>query len=202
LVQYGAGPLLRMGVRTTFQSFWGQFGWMGVVLDSRIYIALTLLSIVAVIGAVWRLTLWMRGDLHVRRRDGLILVGASGLITVGMYLWHNLTFVQHQGRYLFPALPLVGLIAALGFIQWRKRRFAISAVLVLALLTVILGIVRAISGTPSLWTLGLIGAVIPGVVVTTYWPEDAERWWVVLFLIAMIGLDLWCLFGFLVPTLR
>jgi hypothetical protein len=202
LVQYGAGPLLRMGVRTTFQSFWGQFGWMGVVLDSCIYIALTLLSVVAVIGAVWRLTLWMRGDLHVRRRDGLILVGASGLITVGMYLWHNLTFVQHQGRYLFPALPIVGLIAALGFIQWRKRRFAISAVLVLTLLTVILGIVRAITGTPSLWTLALIGAVIPGVLVTTYWPEDAERWWVVLFLIVMVGLDLWCLFGFLVPTLR
>jgi hypothetical protein len=202
LVQYGAGPLLQMSLRTTFQSFWGQFGWMGVVLDPRLYLALALLSILAVVGALWRLSAWLRGAIRARRRDGLILVGVSGLITMGMFLWHNLTFVQHQGRYLFPALPVVGLIAALGLIQWRERRFAVSAALVIALVTLILGITRVIAGSPSIWTWGLIGMTIPGMLVTAYWPEDAEAWWVVLFLIAMIGLDLWCLFGFLVPALR
>ena len=202
LVQYGAGPLLRMGVRTTFQSFWGQFGWMGVVLDARIYLGLTLLSILSVGGAVWRLVVWLQRELQARRRDGLILVGLSGLITLGMYLWYNITFVQHQGRYLFPALPVVGLIAGLGFIQWRQRRFAISGVLVIALIAVIFGIVRVVTGSPSIWTLGLVGLTIPGILVTTYWPDDAEAWWVALFLTAMVGLDLWCLFGFLVPALR
>lgn len=202
LLQYGAGALLQMGVRTTFRSFWGQFGWMGVVLDARIYLALAILSILAAIGAIWRLAVWMRRDLQARRRDGLILIGVSGLITVGMYLWYNLTFVQHQGRYLFPALPVVGLIAALGLIQWRERRFAISAVLVLVLLELILGLVWAITDRLSIWTLALIGLTIPGVLATAYWPEDGDPWWVGLFLTAMVGLDLWCLFGFLVPALR
>jgi hypothetical protein len=175
---------------------------MGVVLDPRFYLALALLSILAVVGALGRLRLWMGREIQARRRDGLILVGTSALITIGMFLWYNLTLVQHQGRYLFPALPVVGLIAALGFIQWRERRFAISAVLVIALVAFVLGIVRAITGTPSLWTLGLIGLTIPVVLVTTYWPEDAESWWVALFLIAMVALDLWCLFGFLVPALQ
>ena len=202
LVQYGAGPLLRMGIRTTFQSFWGQFGWMGVVRDARIYLSLALLSTLTVVGAVWRLIIWMRRSLQNRRQDGLALIGVSGLITVGMYLWYNLSFVQHQGRYLFPALPVVALIAALGFIQWRVRRFAITGTLLIALLIVILGIVRAITGSPSIWTLGLIGLTIPGILITTYWPKDAESWWVALFLTALVGLDLWSLFGFLVPALR
>ncbi len=202
LLQYGAGTLLKMGVRTTFRSFWGQFGWMGVVLDARIYLALACLSIIAVIGAVWRLVVWMRCGLQARLRDGLLLVGVSGLITVGMYLWYNLTFVQHQGRYLFPALPIVGLIAPLALIQWRERRFAIGAVLLILLLELALGIAWAIVDQPPIWTLVLIGLAIAGLLVTAYWPENAKPWWVGLFLSAMVGLDLWCLFGFLVPALR
>jgi hypothetical protein len=62
--------------------------------------------------------------------------------------------------------------------------------------------VRAITGSPSIWTLGLIGLTIPGILITTYWPKDAESWWVALFLTALVGLDLWSLFGFLVPALR
>ena len=46
---YGQRALLE-----TFRSFWGQFGWMGVVMDSRIYFTLAILSGVALGGLIWR----------------------------------------------------------------------------------------------------------------------------------------------------
>jgi TRAP-type C4-dicarboxylate transport system permease small subunit len=39
------------------------------------------------------------------------------VLTVGGYLYYNLTFVQHQGRYLFPALIPIGLAFAIGWWQ-------------------------------------------------------------------------------------
>jgi hypothetical protein len=39
------------------------------------------------------------------------------VLTVGGYLYYNLTFVQHQGRYLFPALIPIGLVFAIGWWQ-------------------------------------------------------------------------------------
>jgi hypothetical protein len=37
------------------------------------------------------------------------------LLTVAGYLYYNLTFVQHQGRYLFPALIPIGLAFSIGW---------------------------------------------------------------------------------------
>jgi hypothetical protein len=42
------------------------------------------------------------------------LLVASLLFTLLAYLGYNVTFVQHQGRYLFPALIPIGTAAALG----------------------------------------------------------------------------------------
>ena len=39
------------------------------------------------------------------------------VLTLGGYLYYNLTFVQHQGRYLFPALIPIGLAFAIGWWQ-------------------------------------------------------------------------------------
>jgi hypothetical protein len=38
-------------------------------------------------------------------------------MTVFGYLYYNVTFVQHQGRYLFPALIPIGLAFAIGWWQ-------------------------------------------------------------------------------------
>ncbi len=37
------------------------------------------------------------------------------VLTLGGYLYYNLTFVQHQGRYLFPALIPIGLAFSIGW---------------------------------------------------------------------------------------
>ena len=46
-----------------------------------------------------------------------IIVVLWFVLTAGGYLYYNLTFVQHQGRYLFPALIPIGLAFAIGWWQ-------------------------------------------------------------------------------------
>lgn len=131
-------------VSTTFHSFWGQFGWMGVLLNPRIYAALALLSAVAVAGAI----VFVFRDfprLPDRQRAGLAVFALAAGITLGSYLWYNVQYVQHQGRYLFPALIPLATFFALGL--WtsfgRREAWAPAAIA---------------------WTIALIGAVssLPG----------------------------------------
>jgi 4-amino-4-deoxy-L-arabinose transferase-like glycosyltransferase len=119
--------------RFTFQSFWGQFGWMGVVLPARIYQALAVLSALLVIGFLWWLFDPRRPRLTSLQHIRLLLLLASCLLTSLSFLWYNLNFVQHQGRYLFPALIPLGTAAALGLstvarvLPERIRAWAIGA---------------------------------------------------------------------------
>ena len=98
-------------VRDTFRSFWGQFGWMGVVLDTRVYFVLLLLSGVALGGLI------LCAVRHGRRRvpPALILLGCSVLLTLLVYIWYNTQFLQHQGRYLFTALIPIAIFFSLGW---------------------------------------------------------------------------------------
>ncbi len=118
LMDYGWAGLLSRLLRTTFRSFWGQFGWMGVVLPARLYQGLALLSALALTGFFWWAFDRRRDRLAPEQRRGLALLGVSALSTALAFAWYNLSFVQHQGRYLFPALIPLGLGAALGLRQW------------------------------------------------------------------------------------
>ncbi len=114
LALHGWDGLLSRMIRWTFQSFWGQFGWMGVVLPTRIYLALALLSAALLAGFLWWLLDKRRPRLNEPQRAASILLLASGIFVLLEYLGYNLTFLQHQGRYLFPALIPIGAAAALG----------------------------------------------------------------------------------------
>jgi len=113
--QYGWGDLLRRFFTFTFQSFWGQFGWMTVPMAPRYYWVLGILSLVALIGfigAAWPRRKYLITNTHFQ------LLGAWVLLNVLMYLYYNLMFVQHQGRYLFLALVPIGLAFTVGLRQW------------------------------------------------------------------------------------
>lgn len=143
LTMYGWGGLLSRLGQTTFHSFWGQFGWMGVVLPSPIYQLLALISVGLSAGFVW----WLSDSRRQRLlRDQRICLGvflAAGTLTTAAFVWYNLGFVQHQGRYLFPALVPLGLAVALSIDQWiallrrlihpwvRVSTFAVLAILAL-----------------------------------------------------------------------
>jgi 4-amino-4-deoxy-L-arabinose transferase-like glycosyltransferase len=120
LAQWGPTVYARNFVQTTFQSFWGQFGWMGVVMDRRVYWALVVYTAALLIGLAY--AFW---DRRARRLSGtqtdiLVLLVAAILLAVAAYFYYNLTFVQFQGRYLYPALPVFGLGAAIGLRQWAR----------------------------------------------------------------------------------
>jgi 4-amino-4-deoxy-L-arabinose transferase-like glycosyltransferase len=102
----------------TFDSFWGVFGWMGVFMPERIYKILLTFTLLLVIGAAGALRPWR--VFSMTERDGLTLLAASALTTCALYLYYNFNFVQHQGRYLFPALIPIALAVALSLEQWDK----------------------------------------------------------------------------------
>jgi 4-amino-4-deoxy-L-arabinose transferase-like glycosyltransferase len=113
---YGLGAWLERWITFTFQSFWGQFGWMGVLMPTWLYRALALWSGVLLVGL-----LYWRGDglaLDVSRKNPkrnlqLLTLCAFLILVILVYLYYNLTFVQHQGRYLFPALTPIAVAVAI-----------------------------------------------------------------------------------------
>jgi 4-amino-4-deoxy-L-arabinose transferase-like glycosyltransferase len=142
LALHGRAAYWERAWRFTFQSFWGQFGWMGVVLPARIYRALALFSGLLVAGfAAWliqqhrpaqstSLPIHQSTNLPTLR---LLLLSLSALLTFLTFVGYNLSFLQHQGRYLFPALIPLGTAAALGLstvaqvLPQRTRAWVIGA---------------------------------------------------------------------------
>ncbi len=120
--EFGTTEVLRRFGQTTFQSFWGQFGWMGVVMDRRVYWALGAYSVGWVVGlgiGGWRLVAsGQRPAANSHQLGAIVLLTVSALLTLGLYLYYNLTYVQHQGRYLFPALIPIGLGASVSLWAW------------------------------------------------------------------------------------
>jgi 4-amino-4-deoxy-L-arabinose transferase-like glycosyltransferase len=98
-------------LRDTFRSFWGQFGWMGVVLDTRVYFVLLLLSGVALGGLIFRSASGKRRHLS----PAIVLLAVATLLTLLVYAWYNTQFLQHQGRYLFTALIPIAIFFSLGW---------------------------------------------------------------------------------------
>ncbi|MBE2222284.1 MAG: hypothetical protein IAF02_12125 [Anaerolineae bacterium] len=107
--------VLQAFVRTTFNSFWGQFGWMTHPMDGRFYPVLWLLTLLWVVGLMIALFVWWN-QTQPPLAAILVLFGTF-LLTLAVHVVYNFTFVQHQGRYLFPALlPIsVGVAVGLGF---------------------------------------------------------------------------------------
>jgi len=162
-----------------FRSFWGQFGWMGVPLDARLYNLLLALTLFALVGLVRYLastflrvprstragtTAIVSGPTFHRQRDGLLLVAAWIFLTFAATLAYSLEYFQPQGRYLFPALGAIAVFVAAGLGEWMRIAVKIAERFRL----------------PSIWTQGLLLSVIIG---------------------GMIILDIYCLYRVLIPGL-
>ena len=213
LAQYGLAGTVGRFARTTFVSFWGQFGWMAAPLPGWMVAGLLALTGVAVVGLLLAAVITVMqgsrgaGEQGGQRRaagpaseDTDSAAGAQGgggageqggqarairsasedadsaiirrpttndqrptrhptqaivlaltfLLTLGLHVAYNLTFVQHQGRYLYPALiPIaVGFVAGLGF--WLRP------------------VVRRWPGAEWLLPVGLAGLLI-GIALFALW---------------------------------
>jgi hypothetical protein len=149
IAQYGLMGTVGRFLRTTFVSFWGQFGWMAAPLPGWMVAALAAITLAAVVGLLLaalgsrrttdrtpRSTRHLVGrhesSLVTRHSMHILVLGLTFLFTIALHVFYNLTFVQHQGRYLFPALiPIaVGFTAGLGYWLWPvARRWPLAAYL-------------------------------------------------------------------------
>ncbi len=223
VAQFGLGRLLRDLVVTTFQSFWGQFGWMGVLLDQRLYQALVVLSALAAAGLV----LWlMHGFLRrksltaeaVTTNQGSDSVGSNrfsgsslepwqvaaagllvlwALLTVASYLWYNATFLQHQGRYLFRALLPIGLAVAAGWRQALRRDSALP----LAGLFLLAGLLLRGLGWVGNWLLLMLVVMAALLGVRRLLPQRLDPLVQAAPYLGLVALDLASLFLFVMPQL-
>lgn len=115
IASVGLGSYLEGYLTTTYHSFWGQFGWMGVPMPDRIYLLIGIFLLVDLFGVMIAFGLF-RKNLALRSwqtSGGCVLAGVI-LAAAVTFLGYNLTFVQFQGRYLYTLLTPLGLLVALG----------------------------------------------------------------------------------------
>ncbi len=200
LAQLGAVELVKRFLVTTFRSFWAQFGWMGVLVDERIYLALAFLC--ALVGLGFLLFLWRSGQtLSSYQKRALGLLGLSALFTLASYLWYNVQLVQHQGRYLFPALGPLGLAFALGWREVLIRQRAKTIVGLFLVLLVLLAVKGFLTGDFNEWSMVLAGGGLVVCGLRLLLPERHVRLILALLYLGLFVLDAVCLFGFVIPSL-
>lgn len=200
----GLRRALASSVTTTFHSFWGQFGWMGVPLDSRLYRGLALLCGLSGLGLLLRLQRLTRDwrQLPESQRAGLSLLAFSVLLSGATLVWYNLSFVQHQGRYLFSALIPISAFLVAGWyeITHRNHQPLASGFLFLAALT-LAG--RAMLTGQPLDKQALVGLTGLGsaFALSAALPRAPVQWLYLLPYPLLLILDAACLYGFILPAL-
>ena len=104
---------------TTYKSFWAQFGWMALPLDTVlggwVYRGFGLLLLAGLAGAVRE-----SRRVALAAAPSALLLGTI-LIVLLQFSYYNLEFQQWQGRYLFPALIPIAFLLAYGVDHWRQR---------------------------------------------------------------------------------
>ncbi len=123
IAQYGIKHVVFGVFAVTFKSFWAQFGWMGVLVNDRIYIVLFLLCAVAVLGfALFAFRIVRHRELLTEPQHwgiGLLMVLLATAILD--YIGYNFKFFQLQGRYLFPALIAIAFFLVIGLRELIAR---------------------------------------------------------------------------------
>ena len=161
IAENGWGAYWERAWTFTGKSFWGVFGWLGVFMDGRIYTTLLILSALAATGLLYRFKAsvkrsdWRWDALLASPWLTLLLLW---LATWAAYGWYNLGFIQHQGRYLFPALPAWSLLFAWGWWAVFERRASLTAgAVLLAGAAAHAALAPLRGGTADKWTLLLLG---------------------------------------------
>lgn len=120
----GFGGYVGEFARVTFQSFWGQFGWMAVPLKDSWYAVILGVSGIALLGyAVNNPLRLLRSHLPHARGKSLFLLAVALILGILAYLYYNTEFQQYQARYMFPVLILFGMVIMMGLELWRERLF-------------------------------------------------------------------------------
>lgn len=124
----GPDGLVRIKTNSTylFKGFWGHFGWQNIPLGPGLYLALLVVSFLAVLGLLLAFLL-KRGPGRSLKREQklsfLFLLSAIALTAIAAFFRTTvLEFVPLQGRYIFPVLVPVGIIFVFGLSALFPKR--------------------------------------------------------------------------------
>jgi hypothetical protein len=118
-----------------------------------------------------------------------------------MYLYYNVSLVQFQGRYLFPALVPIGLLATLGLCKVLSRRWAWVGASVCGVAAVAIGVGSALGGNLDKWGLLIAGGVTMGLVALRWLRGRLDGWVPIAPFAGLVALSVYSLFAFIVPYL-
>jgi hypothetical protein len=123
------------------------------------------------------------------------------IFTLLMYLYYNLSLVQFQGRYLFPALVPIGLLATLGLREILSRRWVWVGVGLCGVVTASVGVSSALGGGLDKWGLLVAGGSTIGLGMRHWLPIRLDRWLLAIPMAGLAMLSVYSLFAFVVPYL-
>ncbi|MCX6348452.1 MAG: glycosyltransferase family 39 protein [Candidatus Aureabacteria bacterium] len=110
---------LRLMFAEMFQSFFARFGWMSISVGGWLYWSWAGLFAVSIVGGIVGVFRSDRGGMPGKVQ---LLFLAAFLILFAGVIKNNLLVPQHQGRYLFPALPAIAVLFATGWLNLFPRR--------------------------------------------------------------------------------
>ncbi len=163
LAQHGLVAYSDRAMSFTFRSFWGAFGWLSVFMDSRIYLMLLIFSGVVLCGLLWALVRFISGrpETDLDRFQfwllGFFVVMVAAVLA--SYIWYNLKFVQHQGRYLLWGVLPISIFVALGWREIMQPLQGKVTGLLLGLLTVSLAAAAMFTPFQDKWAMAGMGAL-------------------------------------------
>ena len=139
-------------------------------------------------------------------RSGAALLVVSALLTLLAYVYYNVTFLQHQGRYLFTALIPIAIFLAAG---WERALTPRTATIVAGVLLAGAAALAAwgvwlapppAAGIPK-WPLLLTAAAAVGLVVAGRLAGQWRRWAYAAAYALLPAASFYALFGAIIPQL-
>jgi 4-amino-4-deoxy-L-arabinose transferase-like glycosyltransferase len=122
ITQIGLNNYWQEAFSTSFNSFWGQFGWMEARLADAIPFAMPYIGFLLLLGLLGLLLYRLRPSLSEESAVPQIwpVFALVIALTLGMFIYYNLSFVQFQGRYLFTAIIPFAFFLVYGLDAWRR----------------------------------------------------------------------------------
>ena len=106
------------------ESFWTAAGIRNKArFFPAIGVQITYIAMAGVVVGLWRRGREWKDVIPASAHSVVLGFGAAEVFNLGLLLWFAIQSTHGQGRYLFPLLPVIGLLTALGFVQWGIRKW-------------------------------------------------------------------------------
>jgi hypothetical protein len=160
---------------------------------------MAILSALAIIGfLIWAVRTWRNRQSFPRWQWAAgSLLAVLGLLALASYIWYNLQFVQHQGRYLFTALVPISLAVALGWRETLRRERVWPLASFLLAGTVVL----KLAGLLPNWPLLMLVVTATALAVRRFLPPRLDPFVQACPYALLIFFDLASLYLYIIPQL-